>query len=126
MPKSYLPFLGLLLVIAVTALVLQGAPRAPGWVNLLSESELKSASGGHGFQRWVERPGESPLLLTLLKGQAGNRNRGWTLEVSHPHTETRASGDRRWIWSWEDYPKDDPDALATFHALECVDDFRFG
>lgn len=128
MLKRYLHFLGFALIIVATALIVRVTRPMQGWVDLLAASDLKYAGGGHGFQRWVKRPRDSPLLLTLEKNHGGNHNRGWCLEVSASDSDakTRPSGDRQWSWGWENSPKLNPDAIATFHALECVDDFQFG
>lgn len=125
MPKRLAHF-GFVLVLGAIAITVRTFKPMDGWVDLLAVSDLKKGKGGQGYQRWIERPGAFPLLLTLRKHHGGNRNRGWSLEVSIPADQTRPSKDRHWSWPWSKHPESNSKALATFHALECIDDFQFG
>ena len=125
MPKR-LAHLLLLPVLLTVVAFLARTPQPQGWIDLRELSGLDEVGEGHGYQRWVEREGAALLLVTLRKYHGGNRNRGWSVEVTaapvgiHPPPR-----ERRWSWDgWE--KRDESASLAEFHGLECVDDFQFG
>lgn len=115
----------LIVALCVVAVVFRVAPDlGSGWNDLVKIGELGSFGvQNQGFRRWVEIPGQRPVIITLLKYYRGNHNRGWGLSVCYTGGDA-VRADQRVVWGSGDFPPEVPGSepeLSSISTMECVD-----